>query len=265
MKQSTVSKKALKSAFSRASSTYDDFSIVQRQVNRHLLELVPDKGFDDALEIGCGTGAFTRMLIDKVDIRRLLAIDISFNMLLQAKKALAHSSSECTFLCCDGERLGLKRDKRFHLIVSSSCMHWFEDFGASILNMVSNHLRPEGYMVCSVFGSSTLIELKEVLKELYPQREFMLPPSEFPTRNEVESILSGRVRSMETEEITIKREYKDLLELLLSLKRTGTTARSKKGVLLYPRGKIAEAESLYREIHGKIRASFQVIFFKVLR
>jgi len=265
MKQSTVSKRALKNSFSRASSTYDAFSLVQRQVNRHLLELVPDNGFEETLEIGCGTGAFTRMLLEKVDIRRLLALDISFNMLLQAKKALPSHSCKCTFLCCDGERLALKRDKGFDLIVSSSCMHWFEDFGASLLNMVTNHLRPGGYMVCSVFGSSTLIELKEILKELYPQREFMLPPSDFPTRNEAESILRGRVRSMETEEITIKREYKDLLDLLLSLKRTGTTARSKQGVLLYPRGKIAEVESLYREIYGKIRASFQVIFFKVLR
>ncbi len=265
MKQSTVSKRALKNSFSRASSTYDDFSLVQRQVNRHVLELVPDRGFEDALEIGCGTGAFTRILLEKVDVRRLMALDISFNMLLQAKKALAQPSCKCTFLCCDGERPCFKTDKGFDLIVSSSCTHWFEDFGASILNMVTNHLRPGGYMVCSLFGSSTLIELKEILSELYPQREFMLPPSDFPTRHEVESILRGRVTEMETEEITIKREYKDLLELLLSLKRTGTTARSKQGVLLFPRGKIAEAESLYREIYGKIRASFQVIFFKVLR
>ncbi len=262
MRRSTISKTSIKNSFSKASSSYDRFSIVQKEVNRRLLSLVPDRAFDKALEIGCGTGGFTGMLLKQKKVRRIVGVDISYEMLAETRRNLgAHYWEFCHLLCGDGERLPIRPQNAFDLIVSASCMHWFEDFGPSFSSVVEGHLKRDGYLACAVFGEDTLVELQDVIGRISKETPVRLPSSNFPTPSGVTSVLSDCLGDFELQEVRIESNYDNLFDLIISLKRTGTAPRTGRELLLGSRRKILAAESLYRQIYGSVRASFQVILF----
>lgn len=261
--QSTICKKDLiKRSFSKASATYDTFSHLQKEVNLHLLSLVPQGAFKRVLEIGCGTGNFTKQLVASRNIDRILGIDLSFDMLIKAEENLRQTTTEFYPICCDGEHICLKTETEFDLIVSASCMHWFQNLPGSLESICKNHLAQNGHIVCALFGKRTLVELEQVIKTLYGKKDFFLPASDFPTKTEIQGLLKDILKDFYVESVTIERKYPNLMELLLALKKTGTATPAGARPIFYSKGTIKEADKIYRDLFGSIRATYQVIFLR---
>ncbi len=261
MRQSTSYKNSLKTSFSKAAKTYDTYSTVQRDVNKRLLGLIPKGSFGCVLEIGCGTGTFTKMFLEKREIRELVAVDLSTDMVMEAKRKIADKRDRpCHFVCCDGEELPFIPKNRFDLIVSSSCIHWFIDLENSLDTLSSMYLKKNGLIVCALFGKGTLDELRLVIKKTVDE-SILLPSDSFPNIRDVSHALGKNLRCLTMESYSISRNYPDLFNLLICLKRTGTAPKIARTGAYLSRKKIIEADRLYRKMYGSITASYEIILF----
>ena len=66
--------------FNKKFDTYDENAIVQKKVASHLIELIKEikndrNSFESILEIGCGTGIFTRDFLNNYSPNRIILND----------------------------------------------------------------------------------------------------------------------------------------------------------------------------------------------
>jgi len=96
-------------------------SYIQANIaNNHLqsLEIEPT---DYVLDIGCGNGAFSRKILDKIPQGRFLGIDASENMLALAKQEIAaYPNAKLQH----ADVLTMSFNKQFDYIVSFWCLQW---------------------------------------------------------------------------------------------------------------------------------------------
>ena len=75
-----MDKGLIRRRFARAASTYSERADAQRriaeQMTRLIVRYVPRSAYRNVLEVGCGTGVFTRMLLHRTHPSRLWLNDI---------------------------------------------------------------------------------------------------------------------------------------------------------------------------------------------
>ncbi|MCQ4294207.1 malonyl-ACP O-methyltransferase BioC [Pseudomonas stutzeri] len=143
-------------SFSRAAATYDGVAALQRQVGNQLLARLP-VGRQPAcwLDLGSGTGYFSRALAARFAQADGIALDIAEGMLRHAKP----QGGARHFLAGDAERLPL-RDGSVDLIYSSLALQWCEDF-TSVLSEARRVLRSGGTLAFTSLCTGTLQELRD--------------------------------------------------------------------------------------------------------
>ena len=115
-----INKKVIENNFSRYAKFYDSYSTIQNFSAQELISQVRANGFKNILDIGCGTGNYTRLLKGKFPQAKITAIDLSKEMLCIAKDKLADRSIK--FLRADGQKLKIK--EKFDLISSNATFQW---------------------------------------------------------------------------------------------------------------------------------------------
>lgn len=154
-------KKVLARHFGRMSDSYDEYANVQKYMAHSLHKLAEKSGeFETILEIGCGTGFFTRLLATLYPHSQILATDISPEMLITAKSNLK-GFSNIRFAVEDGEHL--KTQETFDLIISNAAFQWFNHYQNAFQNFY-DRLAPGGYLLFATFGSDTFQELDASFK-----------------------------------------------------------------------------------------------------
>jgi len=87
-------KRQVAASFSRAAESYDGVADLQRAVGNHLLEQLPaDLQPSRWLDLGCGTGHFSRLLALRFAGAEGLALDIAEGMLRTPARWAVRSSS----------------------------------------------------------------------------------------------------------------------------------------------------------------------------
>lgn len=154
-------KRQVAASFSRAAASYDSVAELQRAVGRELLGRLPtDHAPDRWLDVGCGTGHFTRALAQRFNGSEGLALDIAQGMLDHARPLGGASH----FIAGDAECLPL-RDASCDLVFSSLAVQWCVDFGA-VLSEASRVLKPGGVMAFASLCVGTLYELRDSWREV---------------------------------------------------------------------------------------------------
>ena len=102
--------------FSKNAKTYDSYSNVQQICAEHTLNMINGDEYLNILDIGCGTGLYTNMLINRFSSANIDAIDISPQMISAAKAKLA--GSKTVFMEVDADRF--YSDSKYDLITSNS-------------------------------------------------------------------------------------------------------------------------------------------------
>ncbi|WP_407314576.1 malonyl-ACP O-methyltransferase BioC [Pseudomonas sp. nanlin1] len=149
-------KRQVAASFSRAAASYDSVAALQRGVGQALLEQLPAAPEAGAwLDLGSGTGYFSRQLAQRFGAGQGLALDIAEGMLRHARA----QGAEYAFIAGDAERLPL-RDNSCGLIFSSLALQWCADF-AAVLAEARRVLRPGGTLAFSSLCAGTLFELRE--------------------------------------------------------------------------------------------------------
>lgn len=149
-------KRRVAASFSRAAGSYDSVAQLQRDVGRQLLWYLPLSVQPERwLDVGCGTGFFSRALTDWYPRSEGIAVDIAEGMLQHARQV----GGAQAFVAGDAEQLPL-RDASCDLIFSSLALQWCADF-AAVLGEANRVLRPGGVLAFSSLCVGTLQELRD--------------------------------------------------------------------------------------------------------
>lgn len=121
----------------------DDYAIgsyIQATVAEKYLSYLNINPTDHVLDIGCGNGAFTKKILDKVPHGSVLGIDASENMLRLAKEVI---KSYPNFSIKKADVLSLQFNAQFDYIVSFWCLQWTTDIHKAFEN-IFDALKPGG-------------------------------------------------------------------------------------------------------------------------
>jgi malonyl-CoA O-methyltransferase len=149
-------KRQVAASFSRAADSYDAVAELQRGVGAQLLarlpaELKPGRWLD----LGCGTGHFSRALAARFAGADGVALDIAEGMLRHARPL----GGAQQFIAGDAERLPLQ-SASCDLLFSSLALQWCADLHA-VLGEALRVLRPGGMLAFSSLCVGTLQELRD--------------------------------------------------------------------------------------------------------
>ncbi len=89
-----MDKKTLARNFSRCASVYDKHANIQRRAASELMEELPRSDFTSILEIGCGTGGYTRLLRERFKYAAITSVDIAEKMVAVARQKLKEKISK---------------------------------------------------------------------------------------------------------------------------------------------------------------------------
>ena len=153
----TLSKQQIAHQFSRAASTYDDASPLQREMAEKLIGNIPTETQGTLVDMGCGTGwALER--IASHDRFKLIGIDFAPAMIETAKVRVPSAQ----FHCCDLETTPLP-DNSVDIVLSNAAIQWC-DSGSAIAEMF-RVCKPGGLLRLSTFGPGTLTEIQSAWED----------------------------------------------------------------------------------------------------
>jgi malonyl-CoA O-methyltransferase len=148
-------KRQVAASFSKAAASYDSVAELQRAVGTELMARLPETTPARWLDLGSGTGYFSRALAQRFPHGEGLALDIAEGMLNHARPL----GGADHYVVGDAENLPL-RDASVDLMFSSLAVQWCSDF-ASVLSEARRVLRPGGVFGFASLCVGTLYELRD--------------------------------------------------------------------------------------------------------
>ncbi len=194
--------------FGAHANTYDQNSVIQRQIACDLLTHCPDLETPRILEIGCGTGHLTELLLTTYPNGAFIITDTSSKMIDVCQDKCRARNTE--FYVMDGEFLQHSLGQ-FDLIVSSMTAQWFQAPKES-LETWTNYLKPSGHILISTISEGYWPEWREAIKKSNVSNVILKTP-EYPEK-------------MEHAECFYREVYNNARGFLRHLKETGASASS---------------------------------------
>lgn len=251
-------KDAIKRNFSRYAAYYDTYSSVQDRVGLKLISNAGMEEFENILDIGCGTGNYTRLLRSKFGAAVIRAVDIARPMIEIAQHKLQNQNIE--FAAADAETAALGED--FDLITSNACFQWFNNPDKALVRY-KNALREGGTILFSMFGPLTFCELRQALAESY-KKDVAISSDTFTDTDRLSAILEKNFAQVSINDEIFKETYSSLWELLSTIKYTGTQGAGLNG-RGFSKGRITELEKIYKERFKDITATYQIFYCRAQR
>jgi malonyl-ACP O-methyltransferase BioC len=209
-----MDKELIARRFAKAAASYGEEATVQRYIARKMAAILAPylRGKDrpDILEIGCGTGIFSRMLIGLLNPGHMLLNDICPGMHGHLEDIV---NDRIVFRPGDAETYPFEQtDETYDLIASCSAIQWFGDPDAFFARM-HRLLVADGIFAFSTFGKDNMKEVSTLTGQGLPY----LSPEELKRK------LSGRYSLLSVSEEKIAKQFRNPEEILHHLKRTGVT------------------------------------------
>lgn len=252
--------RAVAARFSAAATTYDSHAEVQNVAAAKVAELVgkltpPWR----LLDVGCGTGALTRMVAGILPDAFIVAVDPSPAMIAVAQSRLAGNGR---VLWVVGNLDSMRQGKPFDLVVSSCSLHWITPLDMA-LNGIRDVLVTGGHLVFSIMLAGTLAELRAARERAAPGKTGL---AMLPSREHVlETVKSSGLEVLSESTETMKRELPSASELLKRLHEQGVTGGrfANAGVPLTKSelGKLVSDYDLnYKSEKGGVSATYEVLY-----
>ncbi|MEX0993988.1 MAG: methyltransferase domain-containing protein [Balneolaceae bacterium] len=254
-------KNRIKNNFDNVISAYENEAEVQRSVARRLAAaLEPWKltlPVGPILELGAGTGFFTREMVNLFPERRIEVTDLSANM-IKACRQFTSGHKYLTFHTLDAEEWNPPK-KTYALISGNFVAQWFRN-PALTLDRHVEALKPGGLLLTSFPGPNSFPEWKEQCVELgLPFTRNPLPDIE-----EVVVKLSTRGVQVDYYEDFHTVEFEQSLDFFRHLKKIGaSTSISEKSRLLTPKEFRLLTDHWDRQTDSSIRVTYHLVFLAV--
>lgn len=248
--------------FDKAANTYDPVAVLQQRVGEALLDRLPGIRCSPQtiLDLGCGTGYFETFLKKLYPVAKIIGLDKSNGMLVQAQaKEKEYQLTDIHWVGGCAENLPFS-DHSFELVYSNLMLHWSNDFTKS-LKEIRRILKPEGLLLFSMVGPDTLQELRYCWRTIDDQPHVHL----FVDMHDLgDSLLQTPFVDpvMDVEYFTLL--YSEALDLMKELKKLGVQNIAKdrqrgltsKGTLK----KLIQAYECFRSQEGKLPATWEIIY-----
>lgn len=253
-------KQKITAGFNQAATTYEQYAVLQKEVNRRLLQNLPFIKInpDFILDVGCGTGYASSTLEKNYRRAQIIGVDMSINM-LQLAKAKKGWFSRQHYICADAQALPFK-DGSIDLIFSNLTLQWCPDLLMTFFEFF-RVLKPGGALFFSTLGPDTLKELRASWQTV----DSFSHVNTFKDMHDVgDLLLHARFAEpiIDREDITVT--YKTVKELLKDLKYTGShTLLGPQQKTLMGANKLQamyNAYEAYRNAAGLFPASYEIIF-----
>jgi malonyl-CoA O-methyltransferase len=253
---SLIDKKMIAQSFGQAANTYDSVAHFQCWVGDQLIGKIPECFPEIILDLGCGTGHFSKSLSNKFPNASYVGIDLSEDMACFAKGLHV---PEYSWVTGDAEFLPF-RNGSIDLIFSSLAIQWCSNLPL-LMKEIKRVLSPSGSFVFSTLLDGSLAELKSAWSEVDDNKhvnDFCL--KEDYQQAVLESGLAIKLLSEETKVL----KYQKLTELMRELKELGAhNLNTDRSTGLMGRKKLSGVISAYEKFRvnqSYLPASYEVLW-----
>lgn len=217
--------------FSKASCSYQDNCAVQKRMAQRLVDCLPQScHFGSVLEIGCGTGNLSQLVMTRLRPEHLCLNDLSEGMIDYCRQRFGQPHN-IVYSC--GDILKTDFDGKFDLIISNAVFQWIDD-KLRLFKKLSSLMKENALLLYSDFLPDNFKEIKSVTGCSLPY-----------TSNEDEldflRINGFNARICDT---MISVKYKDPLTLLRSFRKQGVSGLSKS---MWTKGRLDEFVKEYEQ------------------
>tara|TARA_R110002111_G_scaffold89368_2_gene139085 strand:- start:3658 stop:4497 length:840 start_codon:yes stop_codon:yes gene_type:complete len=239
--------------FGNARATYDSASRLQRLMGNAMFErLQCQAGMAGcALDLGCGTGWFTRKLAGLGNFVSVTGMDLSPGMI---EHAGANTPHDIIWTVADAEAIPLP-DQSCDLIFSNLMIQWCAA-PAQVLRECRRVLRPGGKLVVSTLLDGTLRELDQAWRQADPGQNHI---NRFESEATLREAVSRELPGAEIETKTLRLPYTSPLTLAAELKHLGAGYKnaSRRRSMTAPGRLRAMCRHYPREPEGGVVASYE--------
>lgn len=138
-------------------ASYHRLSAPQFSWGRRIVERLTLRGDETVMDVGCGTGRLTAMLLERLPRGRVAAVDLSQNMLEEASAHLGpRFGGQVRFVRAD--LASLPFDKGFDGVFSTAAFHWVPDH-ERLFRSLYKSLKPGGWLVAQCGGGPNIARL----------------------------------------------------------------------------------------------------------
>lgn len=197
--------------FGKNFSTYDENAIIQKKVAENLTNFISKKfnnqKFDKVIELGCGTGIFTREFLKKFEIN-----EIDLNDCVNTRDYFKEINYR-NFICDD---MNKAINQKYDIVISSSSFQWIDDLERLILNISKKSEK----LAFSIYVDGNLKEISEHFGVGLKYKKI----------EEILNILKKYFKNIDyySEEKILN--FSSPIEALRHLKKTGVTIKSKTSI-----------------------------------
>ncbi len=152
------------------SSAYARLSDPQAGWGRKVLQSLTVRGDETILDAGCGAGRVTAELLGRLPRGRVLALDLSYNMVAEARQALASRfGPHVCYLQADLQAIPLR--EAVDGVFSTAVFHWVPNHDALFASILAA-LKPGGWLVAQCGGGPNLQRLRDRARALMGSPEY---------------------------------------------------------------------------------------------
>jgi malonyl-CoA O-methyltransferase len=237
-------KKQIKKSFSDSVKQYNKWAVVQKQVAQKLVYLLSHKGYDNILDIGCGTGfVLEELQKQKIVFNKITGIDVASGMIEYCRMIWPDKK----FMCEDAEDFCPK--EKYDLIISNFTFQWLN-------NKYLGFLKENGVLALSFPVKGSLGELQKASVEKNDKPINLL---KFPDLLEIAQDIKGEVviRFIEP----IKTLYDSSKDAIKAIKQIGASFGNGQAYSVRQMKNLLESyEVLFKDKDSKIPATYNVAF-----
>jgi len=244
-------------SFSQAAKTYDAAAFFQRIAGERLFERLDYFKLEPKhiVDLGCGTGVFTRELSARYSQAKVTGVDIAEGMIAWCKQ---QSQSE-EYVCADAVSLPFE-DNSVDLIFSNLSIQWVEDLEKLFVEL-NRVLKPEGLLLFTTLGPDTLKELKKSFAAVDQHHHV----NDFIDMHHVgDAMLQAKMLDPVVDAEPVMISYDKATELMRDLKDIGAhnIDRRRNSGLMSPK-KLRAVEKAYRQFaldDGQLPATYELVY-----
>ena len=152
------------------SEAYNRLSDPQRSWGLKVLARLPLDGDETVMDAGCGTGRLTAELLQVLPRGRVVAVDLSENMLRKAQENLIHYGNRVEFVRADLGHLPFAAE--FDGIFSTASLHWVKDHDG-LFRGLFRALQPGGWLEAQCGGEPNLYKVLKKADTVMQSAEFV--------------------------------------------------------------------------------------------
>ncbi|GAB6260237.1 malonyl-ACP O-methyltransferase BioC [Photobacterium sp. R1] len=251
----SAEKQAIAASFGKAARQYDQSAAFQRLVGHRLLEQLPVFAHASHwLDVGCGTGYFTRQL--QALQYQTTAVDLSSQMLEQAQ---ARCQGQGEFRHADAEALPFA-DNTFDAAFSSLALQWCRDLTVP-LQELKRVVKPGGVIGFTTLAEGSLSELQHSWQAVDQGLHVNQYESESVL---IQAVERAGFTDFQLAVAPVVMHYDSAMALMKDLKGIGATHLSQhRRQGLFGRttlNLIEQAYAKFRDHTGQLPATYQVCF-----